>query len=70
MAIIEANAYLKDHCRLGIKSTSIGRHNFCLTRLLCKHLDSFTLPQFYPKYFPNISQPELQGLDTNKYGSF
>ncbi|MFN6525292.1 hypothetical protein [Nostoc sp. ChiSLP03a] len=66
MAIIEANAYLEDHCRLGIKSTLSGRHNFYLTRLLCKHLDSFTLPQFYPKYFPNISQPELQGLDPNK----
>ncbi|MGV0106777.1 hypothetical protein NSTCB13_05609 [Nostoc sp. DSM 114160] len=62
MAIIEANAYLEDHRRLGIKSTSGGRHNFCLTQLLCKHLDPFTLPQFYPKYFPNISQLESQGI--------
>ncbi|WP_334930088.1 hypothetical protein [Nostoc sp.] len=54
MAIIEANGYLKDHRRRGIKSTLIGRHNFCLIQLRCKHLDSFTLPQFYPKYFPNI----------------
>lgn len=53
MAIIEANAYLEDHRRLGIISTLSGRHNFCLTQLLCKHLDPFTLPQFYPKYlFP------------------
>ncbi len=70
MAIIEKNAYLEDHRRLGIISTSIGRHNFCLTQLLCKHLDPFRLPQFYPKYFPNISQPEPQGLDTNEYSSF
>ncbi|MEH2255920.1 hypothetical protein [Nostoc sp.] len=70
MAIIEANAYLEDHRRRRIKSTLIGRHNFYLTQLLCKHLDPFTLPQFYPKYFPNISQLESQGLDTNEYGFF
>lgn len=51
IAIIGANTCLEDHRRRGIKSTLIGRHNFCLTQLLCKHLTFLD----YPSFTPNIS---------------